>query len=335
MNLFKTPIVKGNNMTTAISFSNVQDIQDVEVQEAKKVANVADAFVRGINIDYNQPVVAVYNPYNPESLIASAILDSQKKDIKIVSFEDVIVDDAQTYIWIGVNKMLPSSGRQIGSKTRHVEYKHEQPAYHYANKHGFLKAFITKNDLTVTQLRENALIEYVNGFVDESLSWQEFPYVTLIDKIMFDFDIKDDGAYGYRYISILTKDWEKGKLKDVEEAGYYATLRSALTALEQSIPFKVIQGNTKDLEQFSKEISSRFKSIERKVTFASVPTVNGTERVAIVSTPPDMYYIAARHLNNLGVKHLNMVQGMNGRYFTGNVRIVKNATLRDKIEYVD
>lgn len=340
---------KENQMNAITSqFVGVQDAIIKNETTHAKTAVHKEQKVKAIVLDMTKKNIAVYNPYNHESLLAAAILSNkylseytitpkngyaQECNFRAVSFEDIIPENADCYIWIGV-KALPSTGStMVDRSARHIQYGFEQPAKSVPSKPSFIKSILGKGGLTERQVRDNKLIEFVDGPEIDGAGNDHRSHITLLDKVMFDFGITDN--LDYRRLSINCKFWENGELDEAEEAAFHGSLTNAVHALEQGLIFKRSQVKVSAVKQYHECIADQFRMLSKKAAFYRIDTVNGIDKVAILTVPASIAFIAARHFSNIGSKYLIMTQGMNGRFFTGNVRLKKGALLNEKIEYID
>lgn len=350
-------------MNTVANYTAVEEVTVKNVFQ--RTAEIEDVVSKDSSFPLNgDNCIVVYNPYNPEALVAAAILKGRfdeeahtaealvrmtasskaeanakvmrqsYKKARFVTHEEIIDNDGANYIWLGVKRMRSTGNNEYSKNTAHFQYGSDQPFYTVERTLGIIDKLLGKKPITAQELRANALIEYVDGPYDPKLPWLQNSYVTLIDKVMFDFRIEDDGR-GLRYHASKCKGWAEGKLTPEEEAGYYCTLRAALLTLEQNVPFKVFRGDNNDLDNYAREVAFRFKNVSNKATTYRVSTAQGTQNVSIISAPPELFHLATRHFNNIGSKYLAMSSGMNGRFFYGNVMVTTMSMFKEKFDYID
>lgn len=282
-------------------------------------------------------VTVVYNPFNPESLMAAAILKKNYPKYRYSSIQEVIPRNSEYVVWIGVNKILPTENMPFNSSSVHLHFTDSQPVISKERTLSVFDKVLGRRSLTKGQVIDNLLIEYINGPISEISDYTDLAYVTLVDKIMVHFGIPDEGRFKYRYTSIMSRMWEKGGMSEDEAATFYMNMKNAYASLQsgtkEEFKLKYLESENKDL--YLQDHIKAFKLLENRTVYHTVRTINGTADVALTNIDFETHYAARKHFEQVGKKYLNVIHGVNGGFFTGNVKLHHKLKYMGVDRYID
>ena len=305
--------------------SSITDISDVEIKNIINSVKKEDVDDISTNVYKDTKIAVVYNPFSMDSAISASVIKKHIDGVTVVSFQDIVPTDSDYTIWLGVKEFSKMNRKGID-----IVFDSTQP-YWSKPKTGFIAKLKGAHKLTQKQIFNNKLIEVVNGKASDDEYFQELAKTCLLDKVMLHFGIKSDGRYGLSYLARSITD-----IGDISSYSYvFYTYKNALEYIEDKAS-SYMGGPSEHLEMsFIDELKFYTSSLSNKITTKAVVTVNGKERCAIGSLSPIEYNIAKYLYNRSGGKILNIVHGLSGSFFYGDVVLAKGMQLGDVKDSID
>lgn len=321
-----------------MNFVAVADVTDVQVKTVSSVKN--EAFVKKAIFEIPVGrVVVVYNPFNHQSLMATAILKASHPEYKYASIQEVVPHEVDYVIWVGVKKFLPTINMPFHKNVTHMSFNSDQPVFHQPKQLDIFDKILGKKALTNDQLKDNSLIQFVNGSEPKTdLDYEDLIPVTIIDKILLHFAIDDETRYGYRYISTMAGLWDTDKLTEEEKATFYVNMKIAYSYLQpgSKTELRFVQPSEKNVQEYRSDFYKNYKLLEARTVYHNVATVKGTKNVAVTTVDSlELHYTAKAHFEKNGKSYLHVLHGANGSFLTGNVVLKMGVTYNGVSNFID
>lgn len=251
----------------------------------------------------------VYNRLNHESLLAAAILVAEVVEVEAVDISQLIHDDSEEYVWIGIEPITSyGSFRDASGEKTHTVILGDNSKVNAVSKVSRLAVF--------SGLYTNEQEHLTEDDFDCDAGIRR----TLIDKVCEHFEID---APEYRKLALHASKFHDKKAELEYLAFVYKNLKEADRCLYDNEKFKVQEVTQTDVDLYLADMQKAKKNFRNRYQELRVQD-GGKVRNAIYTTMNDFgYHLSLRLIRLAHENYLNLSMGLSGTIAFSNMRQVR------------